>query len=219
MLAKTILAVSIALAPAISLAQSTKPLYVGAAATLSTYDPFRSYKSNLFGPALTVGYQLSPRWAIQTGANWNRRTTDTYTGYPASSGSLDRITYDYSYTRLAIPLLARFTFTDPASPLRIDALFGPSWLHATNKSTVTYFYNGTAGSDTNTSRSSANDVSVGLGPSLRYAIGAHLELAASSLLQAEFGDSFNTVDLFVKRRFSDRLFFTTQLGVQYSFGQ
>lgn len=214
MFAKTLLGASIVLLPAVSLAQSTPPLYVGASFNILTYNPFRSYSSNLYGPAVTVGYQLSPRWAIQTGASWNRRSDNTSNFDPAGVSIFEEVRYDIRYTRLTVPLLARFTLTDPTKPLQVDALFGPSWIHEGGRTTTTFVYRA-GGSDSDTHTYSDNSFSAGLGPSIRYAVGANLELTANSVLQAEFADGLNIVN----RRFSDRLFLTTQLGVQYRFGR
>jgi hypothetical protein len=214
MFVKTLLGASLALLPAVSLAQSTPPLYVGASFNVSTYNPFRSYSSNLYGPAITVGYQVSPRWAIQTGATWNRRSDKTSNFDPAGVTMFEEVKFDLRYTRLTVPLWARFTLTDPSKPLQVDALFGPSWIHSTSRNTTTFVHRA-GGSDSNTSTYSTNSFSAGLGPSLRYAVGTNLEITANSVLQAEFGDGFN----FVNHRFSDRLFLTTQLGVQYRFGR
>jgi hypothetical protein len=215
MSAKMLLVASLALAPAVSLAQSALPLYVGASFNISTYNPFRSYSTNRYGPALTVGYQLSPRWAIQTGASWNRRSDNPTSIYPAGSSTvIDRVEFNLRYTRLIVPLLARYTFTNAASPLQVDALFGPSWLHSTGRTTATFVYVG-GGSDSNTSTYSENSFSAGLGPSIRYAIAPHLELTANSIIQAQFADDVNRAN----NSFSDRLFLTTQVGVQYKFGR
>jgi hypothetical protein len=218
MFVKTLLVASIALAPAVSLAQSTPPLYIGASFNVSTFSPFRSYSSNLYGPALTVGYQLSPRWAIQSGASWGQRSDR-----PSNIGRPDILTtptifkevnFDLRYTRLTIPVLARFTLTDPTKPLQVDALFGPSWIHATSRNTTTFVLRA-GGSNSDTSTYSDNNFSAGLGPSIRYTVSPHLQVTANSMVQAEFGDGFDIVN----RRFSDRMFLTTQLGVQYRFGR
>jgi hypothetical protein len=214
MFLKTLLGASIVLLPAVSLAQSTAPLYVGASFNVLTYNPFRSYSSNLYGPAVTVGYQLSPRWAIQTGASWNRRSDQTSNFDPNGTTIFEEVKFDLRYTRLTVPLLARFTLTDPTKPLQVDALFGPSWIHSTSRSTATFVLRA-GGSDSGTSTYSDNSLSAGLGPSLRYAVSPHLQLTANSVLQAEFGRDFQGGN----RRFDDRLFLTTQVGVQYRFGR
>ena len=217
MFAKTILSVSIVLLPAVSLAQST-PLYVGASFDISTFSPFRSYSANLYGPALTIGYQLSPRWAIQTGASWGQRNDRlpnvSRPDILVTPTIYKEVNFDLRYTRLTIPVLARFTLTDPTKPLQVDALFGPSWIHATSRNTTTFVLKA-GGSDSQTSTVSDNNFSAGLGPSIRYAVSSHLQVTANSVLQAEFGDGFDLVN----RRFSDHLFLTTQVGVQYRFGQ
>jgi len=214
MFAKTLVGASIALMPAVSLAQSTPPLYVGASFNVSTFNPFRSYSSNFYGPAVTVGYQLSPRWAIQTGASWERRSYKTSNFDPAGVTIFEEVKYDLRYTRLTVPLLARFTLTDPSKPLQVDALFGPSWINTTNRSMTTFVLRA-GGSDSGTSTYSDNSFSAGLGPSIRYAVSPHLQLTANSMIQAQFGDDVNRIN----RPFSDRLLLTTQVGVQYRFGR
>jgi hypothetical protein len=217
MFAKTLLCAGIVLLPAASFAQST-PLYIGASLNASTFSPFRSYSSNLYGPALTIGYQLSPRWAIQSGASWGQRTDR-----PSNVSRPDILTtptifkevnFDLRYTRLTIPVLARFTLTDPTKPLQVDALFGPSWIYTTDRNTTTFVLKA-GGSDSQTSTSSENSFSAGLGPSIRYAVSPHLQLTANSMIQAPFADGVNRGN----NSFSDRLFLTTQLGVQYRFGR
>lgn len=214
MFLKTFLGASIVLLPVVSLAQSTPPLYVGASFNVLTYNPFRSYSSNLYGPAITIGYQLSPRWAIQTGASWNRRSDQTSTFDPNGTTIFEEVKFDSRYTRLTVPLLARFTLTDPTKLLQVDALFGPSWIHSTSRNTATFVLRA-GGSDSGTSTYSDNILSAGLGPSLRYAVSPHLQLTANSVLQAEFGTALKGGN----RRFDDRLFLTTQIGVQYRFGR
>jgi hypothetical protein len=217
MFAKTLLSASIVLLPAVSLAQST-PLYVGASFNASTFSPFRSYSSNLYGPALTVGYQLSPRWAIQTGASWGQRSDrPSNTARPnelTTPTIFKEVNFDLRYTRLTIPVLARFTLTDPTKALQVDALFGPSWIYTTDRNTTTFVLKA-GGSDSQTSTSSENSFSAGLGPSIRYAVNPHLQLTANSIVQAPFADGVNRGN----SSFGDRLFLTTQLGVQYRFGQ
>lgn len=217
MFAKTLLCASIVLLPAVSLAQST-PLYVGASFDISTFSPFRSYSANLYGPALTIGYQLSPRWAIQSGASWGQRTdrpSNTVDPSALTTPTIFKeVNFDLRYTRLTIPVLARFTLTDPTKPLQVDALFGPSWIYTTDRNTTTFVLKA-GGSDSQTSTSSENSFSAGLGPSIRYAVSPHLQLTANSMVQAPFADGVNRGN----SSFSDRLFLTTQVGVQYRFGR
>ena len=217
MFAKTSLCASIILLPAVSLAQST-PLYVGASFNVSSFSPFRSYSSSLYGPALTVGYQLSPRWAIQSGISWGQRSEipdiiarpDILT----APSIFKEVNFDLRYTKLTIPVLARFTLTDPTKPLQVDALFGPSWIYTINRNTTTFVLNA-GGSDSQTSTSSENSFSAGLGPSIRYAVSPHLQVTANSMVQAQFADGINRGN----NSSNDGLFLTTQLGVQYNFSR
>lgn len=209
MKAKLLLAASLGLSPAVSLAQSTPHLYVGASALLASPTPFRSYNQNRFGPALTVGYQLSPRWAIQSGLGWTRQSNSFTNNYNTPSYPTDVIGFDSRLNQFFVPVLARYTFTDPASPLHVDALLGASWLHTTGRTSLTYA--GATSPYTETYRGSNNDVLPSLGPSVRYTVGTHLDVVATSLLQVNLANGYGD--------FANRLSLNTQLGVQYSFGQ
>jgi hypothetical protein len=171
-------------------------------------NPFRSYNSNTYSPAITVGYQLSPRWAIQSGASlsWRKEQTTSFDFF--GSSIFDNIAYDNRYKRLTVPLLARYTFTDPAKPLHIDALFGGSWIRSSGHSIYTYTYK-TGTSDVYDNLYSDNTVSIGIGPSVRYTLGAHVDLTASSLLQTDITNGWAF----------DYYYLTTQLGIQYAFGR
>jgi hypothetical protein len=214
MLTKLLLLASTTLGPALCLAQATPRFYIGASAHLLSSSPFRSYNTNTFGPALTVGYQLSPRWAIQSGASLVWRNSTYSTDYSNGSGGYDRVTFELRSNLLIVPLLARYTFTDPSNPLRLDALFGASWQHVTGRTTFTYAY--AAGDvDREMYRVGDNSISASAGPALRYSLGTNLELMASSVVQADLSNDYNIAG----RNFSDRLSLNTQLGVQYSFGR
>jgi hypothetical protein len=208
MVSKLLLAAGTMLAPALCLAQAAPGLYIGTSASMVSYRPFRSYNTNTYSPAVTVGYQLSPRWAIQSGASLSWANDKPTTSDFPSSSIYERIEYDLHSKRLTVPLLARYTFTYPAKPLHIDALFGGSWIHSSGHDITTFHYR-TLPSDVFDSRYSYNDVNIGIGPSVRYTLGAHLDLTASSLLQTTIthGSAF------------EYYYLTTQLGIQYAFGR
>lgn len=209
MKAKLLLAASLGLSPTISLAQSTPHVYVGAAALLASSNPFRTYNENRFGPALTVGYQLSSRWAIQSGIGWTRQSRSVSNNYNTPTYPDDIIGFDTRINRFFVPVLARYTFTDPASPLHVDALFGATWLHTTGRTSLTYA--GASSPYTETSKGSFNDFLPSVGPSIRYTLGSHLDVVATSVLQVNLSNGY--------ANFANRLSLNTQLGVQYSFGQ
>jgi hypothetical protein len=208
MLSKLLLGAGLLLSPAVCLAQAAPSLYVGASASMLSTNPFRGYNSNIFGPAVTVGYQFSPRWAIQSGAsmNWQnyQSTSHDYTG----ASIFNQISYDTHYTQLVIPVLARYTFTAPASPLHIDALFGGNLVHTTRRTSTAYSYKA-GNTDVYNGRSSDNTVNLGIGPSVRYTLASHLDVTASSLLQTDLRQNIAF----------DYFYLTTQLGLQYTFGQ
>jgi hypothetical protein len=209
MKAALLLAASLGLAPVIGLAQSTPHVYVGASALMSSSRPFRSYNQNHFGPALTIGYQLSPRWAVQSGFSWiwNNEVL-TYDVGDANS-MYNKATLKGHSDNIIVPLLARYTFTDPASPLHVDALAGGSWQHRTGRSTATY--TGAGSYLTESYSGSYNTFSASLGPSVRYTLGTHLDLVANSVMQVALTNSYGSL--------SDRLSLNTQIGIQYHFGQ
>jgi hypothetical protein len=209
MKASLLLAASLGLAPAISLAQATPHVYIGAAAFLSNSGPFRSYSENDLGPALTVGYQLSPRWAIQSGVSWAWHNSSFFSDYRNSNSPYERVTYDLHTDKFVIPLLARYTFTDPASPLHVDALLGASWLYTTGRTAITYSQ--ATSSYTDTFKGNSTSFSASIGPSVRYTLGAHVDLVATSIMQVALTNRYGS--------FTDRLSLNTQVGVQYSLGQ
>ncbi len=209
MKAKLLLAASLGLSPAISLAQSTPHLYVGASALLASSSPFRTYNQNHFGPALTVGYQLSPRWAIQSGVSWIWQSNSFSNNYNTPSYPTDIIGFDSRLNQFFVPVLARYTFTDPASPLHVDALLGASWLHTNGRTSLTYA--GVTSPYTETYKGNDNDVLPSVGPSVRYTVGTQLDVVATSLLQVNLANGYGN--------FANRLSLNTQLGVQYTFGQ
>jgi hypothetical protein len=208
MVSKLLLAAGIMLAPALCLAQSAPGLYIGASASMLSSRPFRSYNTNTYSPAVTVGYQLSPRWAIQSGASLSWNNSKIANSEFPSSSIFENIQYEIHYRRLTVPLLARYTFTDPAKPLHIDALVGGSWIHSFGNDITTYTYR-TLPSDVLDSRYNYNDASLGIGPSVRYTLGANLDVTASSLLQTDITHG----------RAFDYYYLTTQLGIQYAFGR
>ena len=209
MLPKFLAVAGLALAPLVSFAQSTPHLYVGVGASLLSSNPFQSYRVNTVGPAGTLGVQLSPRWALQSGAflAW-RSSTEMGSAY-VGSGTFSPYSSSYRTTLLSVPVLARYTFTAPSARFHVDALFGATWLHSGSRVTTSY----TSGTGSITSYDSNyyyNGASLGVGPAVRYTLGTSLDIVASSLVQNELTGNGS---------FSDRLFLTTQLGVQYAFGR
>lgn len=198
------------LSPAATLAQTTPRLYVGTSAVLMRFYPFESYASTRVGPAATVGVQLSPRWAVETGAQLTWRNESYTNDFTMPNGSLGNFYASQHLTNLVIPLLARLTVTSNDAPLHVDVLGGVSWLHGA--SSGSYVYSLPGSTTVSDYKGSSNYFCAGLGPQLRYSLGTHVDLKLNVPLNLRL----STDD--VVEDFSRRFFFTPQLGVQYAFG-
>lgn len=200
--------------PTLGFAQSTPHLYLGAGASLLNVRPFQSYSFNAIGPAFTVGVQLSPRWAIQTGATLGWHTRNNSINRDSAASTLGAYAFNDRLSLLVVPLLVRWTLTDPAARLHIDLMAGASWQHTGTNRTTRYT------DATNPSRNleggyklASNTANVVVGPALRYDVGTHVALTANALLSAQ------TLGIkYYNGTFADRLFLTGQVGVQYTFG-
>jgi hypothetical protein len=208
---KILLLSGLASFPLLSVAQTAPTrFYLGAGVTVLSDRPFRNYSSTQVGPALTAGLQFTPRWALQlSGAyTWqnDRGSYDTY----YSAGTPATLQYESRNKLFTFPLLLRATLTDPARPLRVDALFGPTWLHGTARYTSSLTYLGQTVSN-RADNYSDNSFSLALGPALRYTLTPRLELALDALVNIGLRDNGGT--------FSDRLFSNVLAGVHYNFGE
>jgi hypothetical protein len=197
--------------PLLSVAQTAPArFYVGAGVTVLSDRPFHNYSSTQVGPALTAGLQFTPRLALQlSGAYTWRNASGSYDTYYGSS-TPGTFHYESRSKLFTFPLLLRATFTDPAKPLRVDALFGPTWLHGTARSTTSIMYQGQPVQNRSDSYSD-NSFSLALGPALRYTLTPRLELVLDALVNIGLQDNGGT--------FSDRLFSNVLAGVQYNFGE
>jgi hypothetical protein len=203
--------------PLLSVAQTTSTrFYVGAGVSVLSAKPFRSYGSTEVGPALTAGMQFTPRLALQLSGSytWHRASGSygTYyypSSFPPTSGTDATFNYERHDKLFAFPLLLRATLTDPAKPLRVDALFGPMWLHSTVRATSSVTYQGQTVQNTSDSYSD-NSFSVALGPALRYSLTPRIELALDALVNLGLRNSDGN--------FGDQLFSNVLAGVHYNFG-
>lgn len=209
MLAKSFFGALLALSPAVALAQTAPRLYVGASGVLMRFYPFETYASTRVGPAATLGVQLSPRWAVESGAQltWGKGVIENI--YATPGGTPEFYRYSYRLTDLVVPLQVRFTVTEATAPLHADILGGISWLHSAGSGSNSY---SNAGVVSSYDYSGSSDYfCVGLGPQVRYSLGSHLDVKLNVPLSLRVNRTY-TED------FSRRLFFTPQLGVQYAFG-
>lgn len=200
--------------PQLGFAQTTPAsarFYVGAGANLLRDTPFRSGGTTLVGPSLTAGMQFTPRLAVQISAAYQwQHDTFTYPDFTYGSGSVaSNVKADFYYKYFTVPVLLRYTFTEPTAPLHFDGLAGITLLHNTYKSTLS---GPSGGYDyfPDNYRSSSTNASLTLGPAVRYSVTPNVELTASGLLSAVLGDDYY--------RFSDRLFLNVLVGAHYTFG-
>ncbi|MDJ0367199.1 hypothetical protein QMK33_18780 [Hymenobacter sp. H14-R3] len=212
---KVLYLASLAGLPLLSGAQTTPSsarFYVGVGANLLTNAPFNSAGTpKLVGPSLTAGLKLAPRLAVQISAayQWQHKsyTYPDYTYGSSAIGSL--VTADYRYKYFTVPVLLRYTFTEPAERLYFDGLAGITFLHSTFNSTVTGSL-GSYGYYPTDYSSSSIKANLTLGPAVRYSVASNVELTANGLVSAVLGDTYY--------RFSDRLFLNVLVGTHYTFG-
>jgi hypothetical protein len=200
--------------PLLSFAQAgpaSSRFYVGVGANLLTDVPFNSTSvPNLVGPSLTAGMQLAPRLAVQVSAAYHwQHDTYTYPYYSSGTGTpINTVSTDYHYKYITVPVLLRYTFTEPAASFHFDGLAGITVLHGAFKYTSSGSYPGTFPENYSSSSTKANFT---LGPAVRYTLSPQVELTANGLVSAVLGDTYY--------RFSDRLFLNVLVGAHYTFGQ
>jgi hypothetical protein len=165
-------------------ALAASKLYVGLGASYTRYN-----SPSQVGPTLTVGLQLTPRLAVQTGTSlyWRKNTSFFGSYYDLSTN--EQVT-DVSFTDydrlLAVPVLARYTVTPLTSRFQLDILGGATALyyfgHYTQTSTTQ-----SQGTQTE-ERDSYNRFTgvLSLGPSLRYAFTPQVELMGDFLLNTSW---------------------------------
>jgi len=200
--------------PQLGFAQSSPTsarFYVGAGANLLRDFPSGSEATTLVGPSLTAGMQLTPRLAVQVSAayHWQHRSF-TYPDFTYGSGTVSsNVRADFYSKYFTVPVLLRYTFTEPAAPFHFDGLAGLTLVHGTFKSTVSTPISG-YGYFPDNYHSSSTKANLTLGPAVRYRVAPNVELTASGLLSAALGDEYY--------RFSDRLFLNVLVGAHYTFG-
>ena len=194
---------------------SSSRFYVGVGANLITDAPFNSAGTpHLVGPSLTAGLQLTPRLAVQvSGAyHWQENSYTTSSYYNAGGGLvIAGATNTNRYKYFTVPVLLRYTFTEPAARFHFDGLAGITVLHGAFHYTSTDASGGGYTYYPSDYYSSSTSAAVTLGPAVRYTLSPKVELTANGLVSAIIGDNYY--------RFSDRLFLNVLIGAHYTFGQ
>ncbi|RZJ95337.1 MAG: porin family protein [Hymenobacter sp.] len=201
---RTLLAASLlsGLLPLTSQAQTvpvSSRFYVGVGANMLSNVPFKDQGAvpRIIGPSLTAGMQLTPRLAVQAGLSYHQKN-ETYEYLFAGPGIASTIKAKY----FLVPVLARYTVTEPTARFHFDVLGGATLIHATSHISYTSSAYESDNADTR--------FNLSVGPAVRAALSSHFELTASGLVSATVGDSYY--------EFSDRLFLNTSIGVNYTFG-
>jgi hypothetical protein len=220
MLLKTLLTAGLlgSLFPFAGFAQTTPTatrFYVGLGGNQLSNIPFNTdgIVPRIIGPALTVGMQLTPRLAVQTGLSYHWKT-DSSAAYqvisnPGSPGA-STITITQRSSYFIVPVVLRYTASALTARAHFDVVGGATVVHARGR--VTYEGNGGPADPALRERTSSNTrLNVTLGPAVRAALSSHLELTAAGLVSAVVTEDYY--------RFSDRLFLNASLGLNYTFGQ
>ena len=184
-------------------------VYVGLAAYASNYLPLGQFWRHGFPVPLqaTVGYQLSPRWAVQASFAYSGRS-NSYSGYDGSPTLQPSYTGSYRERLYTTSVLGRYTLTRQAAHrLQIDALAGLSWVHRDFRSGYSRLDSlGVSTGTTNNYRTNNLLLNAGLGA--RYRITPRLEANYNFLLGVPLS-GYNASGLQP----------SMALGLQYRFGR
>jgi hypothetical protein len=174
------------------------PYYIGVGIHGSEYQPigWRSFPPTRVPVQLTAGYQLRPRLAVQAGiAYYGKadRTSHTYT-FPDRPDLVSKASRQSALRTAAVSLLARYTISRQPHRLQADVLGGFTWQHVRyhDTETITQVFRG-AEASTNTYETNvlADDLLLTAGPSVRYAIGQHLEAMLDATLNCALNSPHN----------------------------
>jgi hypothetical protein len=208
--------------PLATLAQSADPIpthrfYGGLAAYEGNNQSVRGFYSgerfNLPVQA-TLGYQLTPRLALQVGLAYSKENYKDSNNYTYSN--IDGIPVTYStvtaFSRRAISssLLARYTLTrQPSHRFQVDAVGGLSFDHSfyRNSGTDTYIIQGIAEVRPYEYTGTYNSLLVNLGPSFRYRFSEHLEAVYDILFNTSLTSGYHNLNA------------SMALGLRYRFGR
>jgi hypothetical protein len=162
---------------------------------------------------MAVGYALSPRLAVQLGlaVGWSKYES-TSSGTNLSGQAMRGVTSDANRMQ-AIPILVRYTINRPEQRFQVDALFGPTFVHAWAKSDLVEYLDEQVTKQVQRSSEGWNTLLTG-GLGGRYVIRDHLQLTADVLLNRNSRSYRQTATI---NRNESRLTPSIGVGVQYRF--
>lgn len=172
----------------------------------------RLVENLVFNPAeLTVSYQFRPRLAVQLGFVWYRNLVSDDVSYTNATGKfIARYFGNGGHTDIVIPVLGRYTLTRRSRRVQFDMLAGLTYLHGRNYGSGGYTDSMQVTTPYN-NNSVANNLLLTVGPSIRCALGKHLEAVSDFTFNQSFGRNGIT---------DDRIDLTNSLslGLRYRFG-
>jgi hypothetical protein len=208
--------------PLVTLAQATEPVpthrfYGGLAIYEGSNQSVRGfYSDDQFSIPVqaTLGYQLTPRLALQIGLAYSKggsNYSDTY-----NYNNIDGIPVTYTTTNalsrraISSSLLARYTLTrQPSHRFQVDAMGGLSFDHSfyRNSGTNTYTTQGITDVSPYEYSGAYNNLLVNLGPSFRYRFGEHFEVVYDILFNTSLTSGYHSLNM------------SMALGLRYRFGR
>ena len=213
--------------------------FIGLGGAWGSYqEPGRTPPYEGYGPALTVGHDVLPRLAVQTGLVFYQHSglfgfNGTYDAARFNPGGPVLLRTESNVERrraFAVPLLLRYTLTrDPARRWQADALAGATGLQ-TRYHTVREVAETTTSGPTfarQVSEQTRTGVGLTAGAGLRHALGRHLDLTADALGHLSLTPRTPVFGPGAGARYPatgpvpplrERLSGTVLLGVRYRFG-
>lgn len=165
---------------------------------------------------LTAGYQFTPRLAVQASAAYSGTSRDLFIANftnPTSPTGYSEGNFTFRERSISAAVLARYTATNPAARLQVDALGGAGLEHAGGSSRGVFATSpgGQTGPPIE-NHYSTNILTATLGAGLRYRLSPRFELTYDFTVSRALGSDART--------YLDRSLTTAHgLGVRYRFGQ
>jgi len=168
--------------------------------------------TRLVGPTLIVGWQFTPRLALQLDATYTGRNVHSASTYAVNYNGQPSLLTERKESRgkyLVVPVLLRYRVLPPARRWHLDALAGASVLYSSAQDTYTTTISGQVPDSQYSFGGTAMGASLVAGPALQYGLSPHLGLTAEVLLHCDISHSYD--------RFSQRFFSNPRVGLRYYF--
>lgn len=170
--------------------------YVGIQAFAGNYTMFypRETSSRLLAskPLLVdAGFRFTPQWALQVGWIGSKQTSHTAGEYVNGTGKITTYTSRDEQSSMAFPVLLRYTVTHkPARRVQFDVLAGLTIVRATYHEQATRLDDGQVAYALDQANRATNAL-LTVGPSIRCALGNHIELMGMGTVNKSLHSSAN----------------------------